>query len=116
MSLTKENERNMISQTDRQTEQTGFPSVNKPWLKYYSEEAIQEKLPECTMYDLIYQENQSNLSHTALNYFGKKISYKLFFEKVNEFAKAFQACGIKKRMLLRLCHFILRRQFTVYML
>ena len=33
----------MISQTDRQTEQTGFPSVNKPWLKYYSEEAIQEK-------------------------------------------------------------------------
>ena len=48
------------------------------------------------MYDLIYRENQSNLSHTALNYFGKKISYKLFFEKVNEFAKAFQACGIKK--------------------
>ena len=77
-------------------EQTGFPSIDKPWLKYYSEEAIQEKLPECTMYDLIYQENQSNLSHTALNYFGKKISYKLFFEKVNEFAKAFQACGIKK--------------------
>ena len=72
----------MISQTDRQTEQTGFPSVNKPWLKYYSEEAIQEKLPECTMYDLIYQENQSNLSHTALNYFGKKISYKLFFATV----------------------------------
>ena len=35
-------------------EQTGFPSVDKPWLKYYSEEAIQEKLPECTMYDLIY--------------------------------------------------------------
>ena len=62
-------------------EQTGFPSVDKPWLKYYSEEAIQEKLPECTMYDLIYQENQSNLSHTALNYFGKKISYKLFLKK-----------------------------------
>ena len=70
-------------QTDRQTEHelTGFPSIDKPWLKYYSEEAIQEKLPECTMYDLIYQENQSNLSHTALNYFGKKISYKLFLKK-----------------------------------
>ena len=57
----------MISQTDRQTDRqtehelTGFPSIDKPWLKYYSEEAIQEKLPECTMYDLIYQENQSNL-------------------------------------------------------
>ena len=39
-------------------ELTGFPSVDKPWLKYYSEEAIWEKLPACTMYDLIYQENQ----------------------------------------------------------
>ena len=88
----------MISQTDRQTEHelTGFPSIDKPWLKYYSEEAIQAELPECTMYDFVYQENQSNLSHMALDYFGKKISYQQFFEKVNEFAKAFQACGIKK--------------------
>ena len=22
---------------------TGYPSIDKPWLKYYSEEAIQEK-------------------------------------------------------------------------
>ena len=63
------------------TTQALKPSALKPWLKYYSEEAIQEKLPECTMYDLIYQKNQSNLSHTALNYFGKKISYKLFLKK-----------------------------------
>ena len=74
----------------------GFPSIDKLWLKYYSEEAIQAELPECTMYDLVYSQNQSNLRNTALNYLGKKISYKRFFEKVDEFAKAFQACGIKK--------------------
>ena len=48
--MTKEKIENMISQTDRQTDRqtehelTGFPSIDKPWLKYYSEEAIQAEL------------------------------------------------------------------------
>jgi len=25
---------------------TGYPSIDKPWLEYYSEEAINAKLPE----------------------------------------------------------------------
>lgn len=28
---------------------TGYPSVDKPWLKYYTEEAINAQLPECTI-------------------------------------------------------------------
>lgn len=27
---------------------TGYPSIDKPWIKYYSEEAINAKLPEST--------------------------------------------------------------------
>ena len=41
---------------------TGYPSIDKPWLKYYSEEAINAPLPECTMYEYIYNRNQDNLS------------------------------------------------------
>ena len=29
---------------------TGYPSIDKPWLKYYSEEAINAPLPECSLY------------------------------------------------------------------
>ena len=25
---------------------TGYPSIDKPWMKYYSEEAVNAKLPE----------------------------------------------------------------------
>lgn len=32
---------------------TGYPSVDKPWLKYYSEEEVNIKLPERTMYEHI---------------------------------------------------------------
>ena len=28
----------------------GYPSIDKLWLKYYSEEAITARLPECTTY------------------------------------------------------------------
>jgi hypothetical protein len=33
---------------------TGYPSIDKPWLKYYSEEAINTPLPECTMYEYLW--------------------------------------------------------------
>ena len=34
-------------------ELTGYPSIDKPWLKYYSDEAITAPLPECTMYEYL---------------------------------------------------------------
>lgn len=33
---------------------TGYPSIDKPWLKYYSEEIIDIHLPECTIYDCVW--------------------------------------------------------------
>lgn len=45
------------------TEQlTGQPSVDKPWLKFYSKEAVETKLPECTMYEYLYENNKEHLS------------------------------------------------------
>lgn len=92
--LTKENERNMISQTEH--ELTGYPSIDKPWLKYYSEEAIQAELPECTVLQYIKNKNTNNLNGIALNYFGNKITYREFFENIDKVAKAFYAIGIRK--------------------
>lgn len=37
---------------------TGYPSIDKPWLKYYSEEAIYSKVPECTMYEYVLNNNK----------------------------------------------------------
>lgn len=73
-----------------------MPSIDKPWLKYYSEEAIQAELPECTVLQYIKNKNTNNLNGIALNYFGNKITYREFFENIDKVAKAFYAIGIRK--------------------
>ncbi len=76
-------------------ELTGYPSIDKPWIKYYSEEAINASLPEKTLYQYIYDNNKDYTSNTALNYFGRKISYAGLFDNIEKAAKAFGAIGIK---------------------
>ncbi|MDY5587251.1 MAG: class I adenylate-forming enzyme family protein [Oscillospiraceae bacterium] len=68
---------------------TGYPSIDKPWLKYYTEEAINAKTPKCSIYQNIYDSNAEHLSDVALMFFGKKITYKQLFTEVDRAAKAF---------------------------
>ena len=44
-------------------EMTGYPSIDKPWLKYYSQEVIYAPLPECSFYEYVHKCNLDNLSH-----------------------------------------------------
>ncbi len=74
---------------------TGYPSIDKPWLKYYSAEAINAALPECTIYEYLWEKNKGHLDDIALNYFGKKITYGDLFENIDKTASAFSAIGVK---------------------
>ena len=47
---------------------TGYPSIDRPWLKYYSEEAINAPLPECSMYEYLWNGNKMNLTDTAIEF------------------------------------------------
>ncbi|MBR2408262.1 MAG: acyl--CoA ligase [Lachnospiraceae bacterium] len=73
---------------------TGYPSIDKPWLKYYSEEAINAVPPKCSIYENIYEANREYLEETALLYYGKKVTYKKLFHEVDKAAKAFVSCGV----------------------
>ena len=74
---------------------TGYPSIDKPWLKYYSEESINAPLPECSVYEYLYENNRQYMNETAINYFGRKISYRVLFENIDAAANAFRAFGVK---------------------
>lgn len=82
---------------------TGYPSIDKPWLKYYSEEAINAPLPECTMYEYIWQNNKDHLDDIALIYFNKKITYRKMFEMIDKTAGAFDAIGVKVGDIVTIC-------------
>ncbi len=75
---------------------TGYPSIDKPWLKYYSEEAINAPLPEYTMYEYVCNNNKNNLNDTAIVYFGRKLTYKELFDHIDQTAAAFAKMGVTK--------------------
>ena len=45
---------------------TGYPSIDKPWLKYYSEEAINAPLPECTICEYMKERNIRDVKRRLL--------------------------------------------------
>lgn len=81
----------------------GYPSIDKPWLKYYDKEVINFDLPNKSVYEFAFEANQDNMNNIALEYFGKKIKYKDFFKKVDDTEKAFRRYGIKKGDIVSFC-------------
>lgn len=73
---------------------TGYPSIDKPWLKYYSEEAGNAKLPECAPYEYLWENNIDHLEDIALNYFGMKMTYMGVFEE--KVLQAAEKAGVNK--------------------
>jgi len=79
-----------------QGELTGYPSIDKPWLKYYTKDAIEAKMPEKTIYENLLDNNINYLDRIALNYFGRKISYGELIRNIDETAKALINIGVKE--------------------
>lgn len=77
------------------TQLTGYPSIDKPWLKYYSEEAISAPMPECTIYEYLWRQNKDYLNRIALNYFDNRIAFRELFRNIDRTAAAFAVLGVK---------------------
>ncbi len=73
---------------------TGYPSIDKPWLKYYTNEAIETPITELSIYEYLRENNQGNEDHTAIVYIGRKISYVKLFASIEDVAKAFNHLGL----------------------
>ena len=74
---------------------TGFPSIDRPWLKYYSESITDLPMPEMTMYQYIWENNKDRLTNIALRYYGTKITYGDLFNNIKKAANAFYSLGIR---------------------
>ncbi|MBO7681827.1 MAG: acyl--CoA ligase [Clostridia bacterium] len=72
-----------------------LPSVEKPWMQFFSEEAQNAVVPKETLYEALLRRNHGYESNIALNYFDNKITYGKLFDHVNNAAAAFASLGIK---------------------
>ncbi len=82
---------------------TGYPSIDKPWLKYYTKEDLAITIPKCTVYQNIYEQNKDYPDDIAILYYGNKISYKTLFSNVEICAKALRQIGIQTGNCVTLC-------------
>jgi len=73
-----------------------FPSISKPWLKYYSKEALETPVPKCTVYQYLKQVNANRQEEPAIDYYGKKITYGQLFSSIEDAAAGFAKLGVKQ--------------------
>ncbi len=84
-------------------EKTGYPHIDKPWMKYYDLKSENIELPEMSIYQFAKYLNKDNGDKVAIdirnssNDFkkGVQITYNEFFKNTEEMAKASKILGIK---------------------
>lgn len=74
---------------------TGYPSIDKPWLKYYDKEFLAQPIPKMNIYTYLRTMTQDYGHLTALSYFGKEISYAELWGHIDEAAKVLTSIGVK---------------------
>lgn len=82
---------------------TGYPSIDKPWVKYVDLEKQYSFKNKKTIYQEIRDNNRNKLNNIAIEFFGVKIKYKKLFTKIDEFSNAFVANGVKKGDYVTIC-------------
>lgn len=85
-----------INQLKAKEELTGYPSIDRPWEKHYSEEVREFTVPKNTMYRCIYNANKGHMNRIAMEYFGRKFTYEELFDGIDKAAKSLTALGVKK--------------------
>lgn len=75
---------------------TGYASIDKPWLKWFTQEQLDFEFTPMSMYQMMYRHNWGHEHEIALSYFGNKITYGELFARIDKTAKAFLAIGVKK--------------------
>ena len=74
---------------------TGYPSIDKPWLKHYPDFLLSQERKLSSIYDKI-RNVWTDDEETIINYYDTTISTKDFFEKVHMVAKSLISLGIKE--------------------
>lgn len=88
---------------EKKSAKTGFASIDKPWLKFYPEEALTDKPNEYTLYQQLKLANQDNLEDTALSYQNESITFAELFQNIDRVADALVSLGITKGDIVTIC-------------
>ena len=81
----------------------GYPSIDKRWLKYYTEENLVDEYQEKTFYQFMHDNNVDNLDVVAIKYSGVTVTFRELFKKIDECARALVGMGVKNGDNIAIC-------------
>lgn len=76
---------------------------DQPWLAYYSDSEKNITFTDKTIYEYMVECVGEDKDFIALNYFGTRISYNEFFDKIDHAARAFRSLGVKEKDVVTIC-------------
>lgn len=82
---------------------SGKPSIDKPWMRYYTYGQVSGRIPNVKIYDYMYLNNRWNRQGEAINYFDRSISFGKLFNDIEVCAKALKANGVEKGDIVTIC-------------
>ncbi len=82
---------------------TGYATIDRPWSKYYTEEALYGELPNMKVVDYLRENSQKHLQTNAISYFGNNIRYNKLLKNIAQVAGAYSSLGVKEEDIVSFC-------------
>ena len=75
----------------------------KPYYDLYGETLTHLEYPDLMMHEMIYESSKKYAHSNVISYYGKNLTYKKFYEKIETCAKALKANGVKEGDRITIC-------------
>jgi len=73
------------------------------WEHFYKKEDLNIEAPDLSLYEYMMNVTKEYKSNYAINYFGKKITFKVFWEYIDKCARAFKSLGVREGDVVTIC-------------
>jgi len=73
------------------------------WEHFYKKEDLEIEVPDMSLYEYMMEVTKEYKNGDALNYFGKKITFKLFWEYIDRCARSFKSLGVREGDVVTIC-------------
>lgn len=73
---------------------TGYPHIDKPWMKWYDSEFFNKEMPKMGIYDYMKNKTLPYKNNTAISYFGKEIIYDELYNNIDNASRVLSQLGV----------------------
>lgn len=75
---------------------TGYPHIDKPWLKYYDEEFLFKEIPQMTILDYLKMKTNGMGNMPAINYYGKQVRFDELYYNIDNASRVLSQVGVNE--------------------